>query len=149
VNDYRALGESLGLAVQICEDILALVREDPMTGRRPRHVLEEGHFSLPILLALAEDPSLTALLTGEKEGMEWDRIVDRIRQGQGLIRAVEICKQYAGQAEGAAVEAAGNDSSLAALCKLPERCLASLTLLLPVEPQVPPAAADLTLRLVS
>jgi menaquinone-9 beta-reductase len=142
INAYRALGESLGLAVQICEDILALVREDPVTGRRPRRVLEEGHFSLPILLALAEDSGLAPLLVGEKEGTELDEIVDRIRRGQGLARAAEICKQYAEQAKGAAVEVAGDDSPLAALCKLPERCLAPLTLLPPVEPQVPQTAAD-------
>ena len=123
-NALRTAGESLGVAMQICEDILALAGDDPVTGRHPRNALEEGHFSLPVLLALEENSRLAPLLIGEKESAsEWDEIVDLIRQGQGLTRAAEIGKQYAEQAKKTAVEVAGDDSPLVALCGLPERCL--------------------------
>ncbi len=125
---FRAVGESLGLAVQICEDILALTEDDPMTGRHPRNILEEGHFSLPVALALTEDPPLAPLLVGEKESAEWDQIAGRIRRGKGLTRAANICKQYAEQAEKTAVEMACDTSSLMALCKLPVQCLTPLYL---------------------
>jgi geranylgeranyl reductase family protein len=132
LNALRVAGESLGLAVQICEDILALAGDDPATGRHPRNALEEGYYSLPILLALVEDPRLTSLLRGEKESAEWDEIGDLIRRGQGLAQAAEICKQYADQARRTAVEMAGDDSPLAMLCKLPECSLTPLTSLSPV-----------------
>ncbi len=121
----RAAGESLGIAVQICEDILALAGDDPVTGRHPRNALEEGHFSLPVLLALADDSRLAPLLVGKKESAEWDEVVDFIRQGRGLARAAEICKQYAERAKKTVVEVAGYNSPLATLCKLPEQRLAT------------------------
>jgi geranylgeranyl reductase family protein len=129
----RAAGESLGIAVRICEDILALAGDDPVTGRHPRHALEEGHFSLPVLLALADDSRLASLLVGKKESAEWDEVVNFIRQGQGLAQAAEICKQYAARAKKAVIAMAGGSSLLATLCKLPERRLALLTSLPPVE----------------
>jgi heptaprenyl diphosphate synthase len=133
-NALCAAGKSLGIAAQICEDILMLTSEDPVTGRRPRNALEEGNLSPPILLALAEDSHLAPLLAGAKESTEWDEIVGLIRRGQGLARAAEVCKRYTARAKRAAAEVASEDSPLAALCELPERCLAQLTLLPPVEP---------------
>ncbi len=121
MDTLRALGESLGVAVQICEDILALTGDDPVTGRRPRHALQEGHFALPTLLAVAEDSSLESLLVAKNENAEWDEIVNLIRRTTGLPQAVEICEQYAEQARSIAVEIAGEESPLAALCELPER----------------------------
>jgi menaquinone-9 beta-reductase len=146
LDALRAAGESLGVALQICEDILALAGDDPVTGRHPRNALEEGHFSLPILLALAEDWHLAPLLVGEKESAEWDEIVDLVRQGQGLTRAAETCKRYAEQAKRTVVEVAGDGSPLTALCELPERCLAQLTLSTPVELQVSSATASHAFR---
>jgi geranylgeranyl reductase family protein len=128
LSALRAAGESLGLAVQICEDILALAGDDPVTGRHPRNVLEEGHFSLPILLALTEDSRLAPLLVGEKEGVEWDEIIDVIRAGQGLARAAEICKQYAMRAAKMAAKAGFDNGPLTVLCELPERSLPPLDL---------------------
>jgi geranylgeranyl reductase family protein len=136
LDAFRAAGESLGIAVQICEDILALAGDDPVTGRHPCNALQEGHFSLPVLLALMEDSRLAPLLVGEKERVaEWDEIVDLMRQGQGLTRAAEIGKRYADRAKTTAVEVAGDDSPLAALCGLSERCLAPFTSLRPFEPE--------------
>jgi geranylgeranyl reductase family protein len=136
LDAFRAAGESLGIAVQICEDILALAGDDPVTGRHPRNALQEGHFSLPVLLALMEDSRLAPLLMREKERVaEWDEIVDLMRQGLGLTRAAEIGKRYADRAKTTAVEMAGDDSPLAALCGLSECCLAPFTSLRPFEPE--------------
>lgn len=141
LNALRAAGENLGIAVQVCEDILALAGDDPATGRHPRNSLEQGHFSLPVLLALAEDPHLTSLLPGNKEGAEWDEMVDRIWRGQGPAQAAQICKQYAEQAHRATVEAVGDHGPLAELCRLPARCL-PFTSSSPVEPRSPHAARE-------
>jgi geranylgeranyl reductase family protein len=128
LSTLRVAGESLGLAVQICEDILALAKDDPVTGRHPRNTLEEGYFSLPVLLALTEDPPVASLLIGNRGSVEWDEIVGRIRGGQGMIQAAGICRQYAEQAEKAAVAMGCDCSPLIALCKLPVERLAPLHL---------------------
>jgi geranylgeranyl reductase family protein len=121
----RVAGESLGIAVQICEDILALQGDDPITGRRPRHVLENGHFALPVLIALKEDSRLASHLAGKAENMTWNEIIERIREGQGLIQATKVCQQYIERAKEIAVEMTGDRDLLMALCELPERVLAS------------------------
>ncbi|HXB66428.1 MAG TPA: geranylgeranyl reductase family protein [Solirubrobacteraceae bacterium] len=135
LDALRAAGESLGVAMRVCEDILALARDDPVTGRHPRNTLEEGHFSLPVLLALEEDSHLAPLLTGERESAEWDEIVDLMKQGQGLARAAEVSRRYAEEAKRTATEVAGGDNPLIALCDLLERCLAPLASLLLAEPE--------------
>ena len=129
VGAFRSVGESLGLAVQICEDILALERDDPITGRHPRNVFEEGHCSLPIMLALEEDPSLADLVVGMRQGAEWDEVVELVRRGRGPRTAAEVCREYAEQAKMTAAGMVGGDSLLVALCGLPEHCLESRSLL--------------------
>jgi hypothetical protein len=137
LNALEAAGKRLGIAIHICEDILALARQDPVTGRRPRRVVEEGGVSLPILLAVAEDPQLASLLVDNKEGMGWDGVVDLIRRGSGLTQAAEMCGQYAEHAKDTVVTVAGDDSPLALLCDLPRRCLESVALPRPVDPRAP------------
>ena len=60
------LGESLGIAVQGAEDTIAITRQDPVTGHRPWRMLEEGNFTLPVILAVAERPQLASLLIGKQ-----------------------------------------------------------------------------------
>lgn len=121
LDALRGAGEQLGVAMQICEDMLAMAADDPVTGRRPRHVLEEGHFSLSVLLA--DDLKLVDLTQGERESAEWDGIVARVSEGAGPARAIEICLRYCEQARGELAVAGLADGPLAQLCDLPERHL--------------------------
>jgi geranylgeranyl reductase family protein len=121
-----AAGEDLGVAIQICEDIMALSRPDPVTGRQPRRALEEGDFTLPVIFALAEAPHLASLLVGSKSAAEWDELVAEIRQGQGMKRAAETCEEHATRAHEAIVKLVGSESPLVTVCDLPLRCAAAV-----------------------
>jgi geranylgeranyl reductase family protein len=141
-NPLCTVGESLGIATQICEDILVLRRQDPVMGGRPWRTLEQRRFGLPVLLAAGEDQRIASLLIAAKARTEWERAIDLIMSGEGLARASEMCREYAGSAKKMAVDIAGQGTSLEALCDLPLRCLASYASSSPDEPEalVPPAA---------
>ncbi len=123
VSVLSSAGEHLGIAVQICEDILALRREDPATGRPPRRALEQGDYTLPVIFALNDDADLAARLVGERDASEWDALVDSVRQGPGMTRAAAVCEQYAKRAKEMMAEIGGESSPLARLCDLPGQCL--------------------------
>ncbi len=117
-------GESLGIATQICEEILALRREDSVVGGLPWRTLEQGRFGLPVLLAAGEDQQIASLLITARTRTEWERAIDLTISGKGLALAGEICREYAESAKKRAVEVAGRGTPLEALCDLPLRCLA-------------------------
>lgn len=121
------VGENLGIAVQACEDILALMREDPVTGRLPRRILEEGEFTLPVIYALEDDPGLAGRLVGAKDGAEWDALAGVIRQSAGMARAVAVCEEHAARAREKVIQAFGKECELAVVCDLPMECLEPLT----------------------
>ena len=126
-NALRVAGESLGIAVQICEDVLNVRRQDPVTGGTPWRILKEGRLGLPILLAVEEEQRIAALLDRTKPRAEWEDVIYMIVNSEGLARAGEICREYANRTKRIAVEIAGPGTPLEALCDLPARCVAALT----------------------
>jgi hypothetical protein len=122
-----AVGESLGIAIQICEDVLSLRRPDPVMGGAPWRILKEERFGLPVLLAGEEDQRITLLIDSAKARAEWEGVTSVILGGDGLARAGEICREYIDRAKRIAVEIAGHGTALEALCDVPSRCLMSPT----------------------
>jgi menaquinone-9 beta-reductase len=123
-NSLSVLGENLGIATQICEDILVLSRQDPVIGGPPWRTLEQGRFGLPVFLAVEEDQRMVPLLVEAKTRTEWESVIDRIVGGDSLARADEMCRKYVESAKELAVEIAGLETSLEAISDLPLRCLA-------------------------
>jgi len=119
VTTLASAGENLGVAMRICEDLLALACTDPVTGRRPGRTFQEGDFSLAAISAVAQDRSLAARLVGEKEGAEWEALAKLIRLGPGMAAAARLCRQYAGVAKRVAANVTGADSALVTVCDLP------------------------------
>jgi geranylgeranyl pyrophosphate synthase len=122
-----AAGESLGIAVQICEDVLSLRRPDPVMGGAPWRILKEERFGLPVLLAGEEDQRITSLIASAKARAEWEGVINVIMDGEGLARAGEICREYVARTKRIAVEIAGHGTALEALCDVPSRCLMTPT----------------------
>jgi hypothetical protein len=149
VDCLAVASESLGIGAQICDDVLALVRDDLVRGSGPRRVLEEGHLSLPVLLAVARDPELAVLLGAGQRSAQWDRAVELIKQGPGLRRAGGIGRRYTDRAKHAVVNLTGDDSPLAVTCDLPGFCLAPFDLVSPSVPHTGPTSGDGVLRLAS
>jgi heptaprenyl diphosphate synthase len=56
-------GENLGLAFQVVDDLLDLVGDPDVTGKKPGTDLRDGVFTLPVLLACARDGDLAARLS--------------------------------------------------------------------------------------
>jgi geranylgeranyl reductase family protein len=136
-----AAGERLGIAIQVCEDILILRRQDPVIGGPAWRTLEQGHFGLPILLAAEEDQQIASLLIQAEARTEWERVIELTMNGEGLPRAGEVCREYAESAKRTAIEIAGRGTLLEALCDLPLNCLALRTSPSSDDPEVlvPPA----------
>lgn len=153
VDALGQAGESLGLALQIAEDTLALTRRDPVAGWQPWRILMEGRFEVPVILAIDEEPKVASLLADAKTHAEWEDVVDMILSTEGLKRAGEMCREYADNAKKAVVEIAGQETTLEELCLLPLDCLTIPTSPSPTEPKVTPtvptavpAANGVTLR---
>jgi menaquinone-9 beta-reductase len=156
VDTLGQAGEALGVALQIAEDILSLTGPDPVTGRQPWRILMEGHYEVPVILAVEEEPRIASLLTSAKTRVEWEDAIDVIMNTGGVERASVICREYADSAKKIAVEIAGQGTPLEALCDLPSHCLTLLTSPLPTGPKMSPvvsptvpAADDFALRAAS
>lgn len=130
-NSLCAAGENLGIAIQICEDILVLRRQDPVLGGPPWRTLEQGRFRLPVFLAAEEDQRAAALLIEANVRTDWESMIDLIISGESLARAGEMCREYVESAKKIAVEVAGLGTSLEAICDLPLRCLTLVATQLP------------------
>lgn len=85
-------GRALGRAFQIADDVLDCAGDDATIGKAAGHDILEGKLTLPVLLAAAKDPALTALLrekVGEKAVHPEDaaRILELTRAAGGVTAA--------------------------------------------------------------
>jgi geranylgeranyl pyrophosphate synthase len=124
-SSLGSAGTNLGIAVQICEDILALRRQDPIAGGAPWRTLEQRRFGLPVLLAAEEERRIASSLAAAKARSEWESAVELIVSGESLTRAAVVCLEHAESAKRIAVEVAGLGGPFEELCALPARCLAA------------------------
>jgi heptaprenyl diphosphate synthase len=117
-------GTNLGIALQICDDIAGLLEADPVSGRKPRHILRDGNYTLPVLYAIQEDANLADALT-HTDTTGLDNAVKRIQGGNG--RASEECRRFVARAETALANVPHDPQPLQAICELVTWRLASLT----------------------
>jgi geranylgeranyl pyrophosphate synthase len=89
-------GEGLGLAFQIVDDLLDLIGDPQVTGKALGTDLNDGVYTIPVLLGAARDPSLAArLLAGDRRVEE---VVPVLRATGSLDDALEIARSHAGNA---------------------------------------------------
>jgi geranylgeranyl pyrophosphate synthase len=101
----KAYGAELGLAFQIVDDLLDLVGDPTETGKMPGTDLQEGVFTLPVLIACERDPSLvTALAAGHRE---LDEVMPALVATGAIEGAHEIARSH-------------GDAALQAIARLPE-----------------------------
>jgi hypothetical protein len=67
VRALERYGEELGVAYQLIDDLLDLYGDPSMTGKPTGADLSAGVFTLPVLLAIAEDPAAAELLEGARD----------------------------------------------------------------------------------
>lgn len=94
-------GHNLGVALRISNDVRELFDGDYPTGKRPGENLRYGRFPLPVIFALAEDPTLGDLLRPDAIEDARENVVERIRKSGAIARCVSECERYVDAAHAA------------------------------------------------
>lgn len=101
VEALRCFGYSLGMAFQIVDDVLDFTGEQATVGKPVASDLRNGLVTLPVLYYLDAQPhdsDLQRLLAGDfPGGGEMERLIDAIRQGDGIHKAMEDARRYVDQ----------------------------------------------------
>ena len=90
-------GHSYGMAFQIVDDVLDLVATEAELGKPAGHDLEEGVYTLPVILTLDTDhgSELRALLGHPIDQASRDKAIDIVRDGSGIPAAIARARVYA------------------------------------------------------
>jgi octaprenyl-diphosphate synthase len=105
----RCFGERLGMAFQVCDDLLDYTEKAATTGKPTGLDLREHKVTLPLISALrtltqAERATVNALFTvSEPPDEQIARVVGIVRERGGLEYARRRGEQYAQEAEAAAL----------------------------------------------
>jgi heptaprenyl diphosphate synthase len=103
-TDVEALtrfGEHFGMVFQMVDDVLDLTGTEADLGKPAGHDMEEGVYTLPVILALADDDGgeLAGLLGGPLEAPERDKALALVRTGGAIATTVDRARAHATRAE--------------------------------------------------
>ncbi|MGH3113136.1 MAG: polyprenyl synthetase family protein, partial [Gaiellaceae bacterium] len=85
IEGLARLGEALGLAFQLSDDIMDLVSDEATLGKKPGADLAEGVYTLPVIVALHDD--------GDGRGAELRELLEAgPPDGERLARALELVR---------------------------------------------------------
>lgn len=95
-------GRRIGAAFQIVDDVLDFTGEQATLGKPVGSDLRQGLVTLPVLYYVQEnpqDPAVQQLLRGRcVEASEIERLVDAVRQGNGITAALQEARQQVNEA---------------------------------------------------
>jgi geranylgeranyl pyrophosphate synthase len=110
-------GEELGVAYQLVDDLLDLYGDPAVTGKPVGSDLAAGVFTLPVLLTLADDPSLAELLVRGTETGGIEMVRDRVTRAgahrRTAYRARECLRRAMAAIEPPELDAEGRQLLLA------------------------------------
>lgn len=96
---YR-YGYNVGMAFQITDDLLDINGTEKQLGKPPGSDIRQGNITLPVILAMREEPlkhelmqELRKIQTGEGN-QDTSRFIDMVRSSKGLQKAELLAKQY-------------------------------------------------------
>jgi heptaprenyl diphosphate synthase len=99
VAALRSYGHDLGLAFQISDDILDLSAPESTTGKKRGIDLQQGVYTLPVILAMERLPELRSTLAGELRDEAIPDVVDAIRSTGALEASTEACERHVAAAK--------------------------------------------------
>lgn len=103
IEALTSYGTSYGIVFQIVDDILDIISTDDELGKPAGHDMEEGVYTLPVLLTMqsggaAAEQLRTALgepLSSEQRA----KLLEVVRNSDGVERAINVAKDYVAMAE--------------------------------------------------
>jgi heptaprenyl diphosphate synthase len=103
VDALTNYGTAFGMVFQIVDDILDVIATDAELGKRAGHDMEEGVYTLPVLLTLAQQSSDSGELRGflgkPLSQTERERALVIVRAHAGIQSAIESANNYVHMAE--------------------------------------------------
>ena len=98
VDALTNYGTAFGMVFQIVDDILDVIATDAELGKRAGHDMEEGVYTLPVLLTLAQQSSdsdeLRGFLGKPLSQTERERALAIVRGHSGIQSAIESANNY-------------------------------------------------------
>jgi heptaprenyl diphosphate synthase len=98
VDAITNYGTAFGMVFQIVDDILDVIATDAELGKRAGHDMEEGVYTLPVLLTLAQQSSdsdeLRSFLGKPLSQTERERALVIVRAHEGIQSAIESANNY-------------------------------------------------------
>lgn len=97
IDALTTFGLSYGTAFQIVDDVLDLVSTEEALGKPAGHDVEEGVYTLPVLLALEGpmEPKLRPLLTDAMTPETRNQVVEMLRESDVIERSIAVARQAA------------------------------------------------------
>lgn len=94
------IGHNIGMAFQIIDDILDYVSTDEALGKQAGKDLLEGVYTLPLILAMEENPRVFKNVLNEDgySEEEVDNIISLVKDNGGIDKAMKIAKKYSKKA---------------------------------------------------
>ncbi|MFA5775470.1 MAG: polyprenyl synthetase family protein [Ilumatobacteraceae bacterium] len=103
IDALTSYGTSFGMVFQIVDDILDIISTDDELGKQAGHDMEEGVYTLPVLLTLAAGGApaveLKELLGKPLDEIERDKALSIVRSNSGVQSAVESARSYVAMAQ--------------------------------------------------
>lgn len=117
VEALTSYGTSFGMVFQIVDDILDITSTNAELGKPAGHDMEEGVYTLPVLLKLADGSTnsgeLRELLGKPLTTVERDRALEIVRESEGLRSAIESARNYVTMAQNVCDQLPGGDVTAA------------------------------------
>lgn len=105
IDALTSYGTSFGMVFQIVDDILDIISTDDELGKPAGHDMEEGVYTLPVLLTLAAGGTpaveLKDLLGKPLDAVARDRALSIVRSNSGVRSAVDSARSYVAMAQAA------------------------------------------------
>ena len=103
IEALTSYGTSYGIVFQIVDDILDIVSTDDELGKPAGHDMEEGVYTLPVLLTMqaggAAAETLRATLGEPLTAQTRSELLQLVLGGDGVERALEVAREHVAMAE--------------------------------------------------